>query len=468
MKSYAPVSTKTKTKLNIQQTAMVGIAAVCTAALLGAFTANFAVAVSGVRTAVTGPTTAYFRFSNGASDTYIIKLTDTAKISQARAILTGQVTGATHVMGKIIKAPAEFNPVWHTYLDPASVTFFENAMEVCDATIQYVEDHYDEIGGAFLPGNVWCPWGSRLVEEVTYPSIHNLAYGKPARIFLRDYAGTSKWTATDEKNYKTYAEARGYTASKLTDGRWINLNSLAYGANWKFGFEIDLQQPTTVGQVKLYWGHYGESPAIHEATGRNGQYFMQDYHVYAWVNNQWVQIAGKDAAPAERVTTIDLAAATTSSKLRVTSGVDANGNATRRARNWIGVYEVEVYGKSLEEKFVVGLHPVEDKLNQMFIVSIIDPVTIQQAQDCYGYGQAYPGDPRCGRHITGRIAAGDGGFNTNWNWHLIPETVRMVETSMELCDGVPNDVERDGINFDAGTFCPWASYIAALGDVYPK
>src|SRR3989344_4444717 len=41
-----PVATLTKTKLNIQQTALVGIAAVATAALLGAFTAQFAASVT--------------------------------------------------------------------------------------------------------------------------------------------------------------------------------------------------------------------------------------------------------------------------------------------------------------------------------------------------------------------------------------------------------------------------------------
>ena len=121
-----------------------------------------------------------------------------------------------------------------------------------------------------------------------------------------------------------------------------------------------------------------------------------------------------------------------------------------------------------EERFVVGIHPVEERSDRMFIVSITDPTTIRQAHDCYAYGQENPSDPRCGRHISGHIASGNGGFNTNWNWHLIPGTVRMPEVSMELCDGVPNTVERDGVNFDDGIFCPWTSYILALGDQYPR
>jgi hypothetical protein len=49
------------------------------------------------------------------------------------------------------------------------VRFFEVAIEVCDATMPYVEDHLDEVGGAFLPGGYWCPWTSRLTREVPAP-----------------------------------------------------------------------------------------------------------------------------------------------------------------------------------------------------------------------------------------------------------------------------------------------------------
>jgi hypothetical protein len=42
------------------------------------------------------------------------------------------------------------------------------AIEVCDANMMYVEDHLDEAGGAFLPGNHWCPWDSRVTREVTF------------------------------------------------------------------------------------------------------------------------------------------------------------------------------------------------------------------------------------------------------------------------------------------------------------
>ena len=109
---------------------------------------------------------AYFQFDYPpAPETFIFKLADPTKIQEARDMLGG-LKPTRHVMGVIVKQPASYNPPWSYHLDPASVTFFESAIEVCDATIRYVEDHLDEACGAFLPGCTWCPWGSRLLAEV--------------------------------------------------------------------------------------------------------------------------------------------------------------------------------------------------------------------------------------------------------------------------------------------------------------
>jgi hypothetical protein len=101
-----------------------------------------------------------------ASDQFVIELTDESKIQQARNILNGTEKDDTHVLGRIIKRPAPYNPKWSYQLEPASISFFSYAIEVCDASIAYVEDHLDEAGGSFLPGGFWCPWNSRLVKEI--------------------------------------------------------------------------------------------------------------------------------------------------------------------------------------------------------------------------------------------------------------------------------------------------------------
>jgi len=112
----------------------------------------------------------YFAFDYPpAPDQFVFELTDEDKISHARRILSGEEKNQTHVMGKIIKRPAPYSPGWDFHLDPNSISFFEVAIEVCDAGIRYVDDHLDEACGAFLPGCYWCPWGSRLLREVKTP-----------------------------------------------------------------------------------------------------------------------------------------------------------------------------------------------------------------------------------------------------------------------------------------------------------
>ncbi len=114
-------------------------------------------------------TEAYFVFQSSPyeNEDFTIKLTDPNKIQEARDILSGKQNDKTHVMGRIIKSPAPYNSKWDYQLDPSSIGFFAFAIEVCDATASYVNDHLDEVGGAFLPGNYWCPWSSKLVKEVS-------------------------------------------------------------------------------------------------------------------------------------------------------------------------------------------------------------------------------------------------------------------------------------------------------------
>lgn len=107
-----------------------------------------------------------FSFMQRQDQEFIFELTDPAKIAEAQAILSGKETLKVHVMGKIVKRQAPYNPNFHYHLDPASISFFAVAIEVCDANMGYVQEHLDEAGGAFLPGFFWCPWDSRLKREV--------------------------------------------------------------------------------------------------------------------------------------------------------------------------------------------------------------------------------------------------------------------------------------------------------------
>ena len=60
---------------------------------------------------------------------------------------------------------------------------------------------------------------------------------------------------------------------------------------------------------------------------------------------------------------------------------------------------------------------------------------------------------------SGRIVSGTQ-VNTRWNWHL--EDIAFVEVTIELCDGRPSDVERQGTGFGGGRFCPWTATVVRI------
>jgi len=91
--------------------------------------------------------------------------------------------------------------------------------------------------------------------------------------------------------------------------------------------------------------------------------------------------------------------------------------------------------------------------NEDFIIFVTDSQTIQDAKDnYYGKNELF---------VIGDLAEGDGGFNQPWSWHLNPDSVRMAENAMEVCDGLPSDVEND-LDYWLNTvkiFCPYDSAI---------
>jgi hypothetical protein len=110
---------------------------------------------------------AYFAFEQGRDREFVFELTDQKLIEHARRVLSGQETDEVHVTGRIVKRSQSYNPGFSYHLDPNSIRFFAMAIEVCDADMEYVEDHLDEACGAFLPGCQWCPWSSKLTREIS-------------------------------------------------------------------------------------------------------------------------------------------------------------------------------------------------------------------------------------------------------------------------------------------------------------
>ena len=90
---------------------------------------------------------------------------------------------------------------------------------------------------------------------------------------------------------------------------------------------------------------------------------------------------------------------------------------------------------------------------ETFRVQLVDDSQIEAARKARDGGTA--------RIPNGRIVAG-AGINTGWTWHLVD--VEFVEAAIELCDGRPSDVERQGTVFGGGRFCPWTAQVLTIAD----
>jgi uncharacterized protein (TIGR03437 family) len=217
--------------MNLLRSRVVYLALLASALLLVA--ANF-------RTAFKTPSAAaseeaYFVFdSPPRRDLFVIKLTDPAKIQKARDILSGNEKSLRHVSGVIVKEPACYNAPWSYHLDPKSIEFFSFAIEVCDGTMGYIEGHLDEVGGALLPGNRWCPWASRLVREIPPPACNDGVKSVSAASYRRAGLAGESIVAAFGADMATTTEAAatlplptmlGGTTVKIKDG--ANVERLA-------------------------------------------------------------------------------------------------------------------------------------------------------------------------------------------------------------------------------------------------
>lgn len=85
-----------------------------------------------------------------------------AQVAEAEAALAADRVGVVH--GVLVRGDGGFNDGYSWHLDPASVTFPDLAIEICDGRprtdVEGDLDYWTETVG------VYCPWGARLVRRV--------------------------------------------------------------------------------------------------------------------------------------------------------------------------------------------------------------------------------------------------------------------------------------------------------------
>jgi hypothetical protein len=77
----------------------------------------------------------------------------------------------------------------------------------------------------------------------------------------------------------------------------------------------------------------------------------------------------------------------------------------------------------------------DDVHGETFRILLRDQATVRQAEQLLTSGRVM--------WTSGRLLAGDGGFNAPWNWHLDPQTVTFAEVTIEACQSWPSGVEGD-------------------------
>jgi hypothetical protein len=92
-------------------------------------------------------------------------------------------------------------------------------------------------------------------------------------------------------------------------------------------------------------------------------------------------------------------------------------------------------------------------VNETFRVSLTTPDQVAAARAAQNGGRA--------KIPNGRIVSGSG-VNTGWSWHL--EDVTFAESTIEVCDGRPSDVEKQGTAFGGGRYCPWSAVVTRIDE----
>jgi hypothetical protein len=63
----------------------------------------------------------------------------------------------------------------------------------------------------------------------------------------------------------------------------------------------------------------------------------------------------------------------------------------------------------------------------------------------------------------GFVVRGDSAVNGPWTWHLDPSRFEFAFATIEVCDGIPSDVEKALVTSDM--YCPWSAKVVAVDPV---
>ncbi|MBX3100234.1 MAG: hypothetical protein KF761_11725 [Salinibacterium sp.] len=101
-------------------------------------------------TAQTGPTVVTFKIAG--QETYRIELITPEQIQHVKDLMAGGETGRIPI-GTVVRDDPSVNAPWSWHIDPTTLEFADQTIEVCDGLPSYVED-------GTVTSDSYCPWSA--------------------------------------------------------------------------------------------------------------------------------------------------------------------------------------------------------------------------------------------------------------------------------------------------------------------
>lgn len=102
-----------------------------------------------------------FEVEVAGEERFLLALASEDQVEMAMQRMQDGTVGVIH--GSVVRGDGGFNDPYDWHLDPATVTFPDLAMEVCDGRPQFVQDDLDYWVDTI---QYYCPWGAQIVRRV--------------------------------------------------------------------------------------------------------------------------------------------------------------------------------------------------------------------------------------------------------------------------------------------------------------